>query len=269
MILFPNCKINLGLNIVRKRADSFHDLETVFYPLALLDVLEILPSERFGFKLSGLGIPGDEKNNLCVRAATLIKKDYPSLPEMEILLHKCIPVGSGLGGGSSDGAHTLKIINELFAIGLSEDQMLQYALQLGSDCPFFVLNRPCFAKGRGELLEEIPLELSCYSFLIVHTGIHVDTGWAFSKITAKLPGIPLKEIIIQPLSDWKSLLRNDFEEPVMHKFPQLNAVKENLYDKGALYAAMTGSGSSLYGIFKKGALPSISFDENYNTVVIP
>ena len=269
MILFPNCKINLGLNIIRKRPDGFHDLETVFYPLPFFDVLEVLQSDRFEFHHSGVQIPGNEKNNLCVKAWLLLKKEFPDLPELKIWLHKHIPIGSGLGGGSSDAAHVLNLANELFEMDLSNEQLFTYALKLGSDCPFFLLNRPCLARGRGEILDIIPLDLSAYSFMIVNSGIHVDTAWAFSQANPTLPTMPIDKIIVEPIANWKSLLWNDFERPVIQHYPGLGKIKDKLYGAGAIYASMTGSGSSIYGIFNKDTLPSISFEENFNTILIP
>jgi 4-diphosphocytidyl-2-C-methyl-D-erythritol kinase len=268
MILFPNCKINLGLNILQKRTDGFHDLETGFYPLPLFDVLEILPGSQFKYHLSGLPIPGNQEKNLCIRAWDLIKKDFPSLTDIEFWLHKHIPIGSGLGGGSSDATHMLKMINDIFQLDLSTDQLSRYALRLGSDCPFFLNNRPCLARGRGELLENIQLDLSDYIFLLVHGGIHVDTSWAFSRLSIRRPAPGLKEILLGPISDWKSLLKNDFEKPVLDEYPVLRKIKEKLYQAGALYASMTGSGSSFYGIFRKEARPSLSFEENFSTLLI-
>jgi 4-diphosphocytidyl-2-C-methyl-D-erythritol kinase len=268
MIHFPNCKINLGLNIIRKRPDGFHEIETVFYPLPFIEVLEALPSGQFQFNHSGLPIPGNEKTNLCIRAWIMLKEDHPELPELQIWLHKHIPIGSGLGGGSADAVSMLKMVDELFGLGLPGEQIFAYALRLGSDCPFFLSNKPCLARGRGELFETIPLDLSGYSFLLVNSGIHVDTAWAFSQSSPALPSRSLKEIILQAPENWKSLLLNDFEKPVLRLYPALNAVKEKLYEAGAIYASMTGSGSSFYGIFRKNALPSISFEENFSTLII-
>lgn len=268
MILFPNCKINLGLNIIRKRPDGFHDLETVFYPLPLFDVLEALPSDKLNFNYSGLRIPGKEDSNLCMRAWLLLRKEFPSLPELGIWLHKLIPVGSGLGGGSSDAAHMLRLLNEMFDLGLPPGRLFHYALQLGSDCPFFLFNQPCLARGRGELMDAVPVNLSAYGFLLVNSGIHVDTAWAFSQISPAIPPVSLKEIIQEPLTSWKSLLLNDFEKPVLLQYPGLKKIKEKLYEAGAVYASMTGSGSSFYGIFRKNRLPSIKFEENSWTLII-
>jgi 4-diphosphocytidyl-2-C-methyl-D-erythritol kinase len=268
MILFPNCKINLGLNIVQRRPDGYHDLETIFYPIPLKDVLEVIPSTRFQFIPSGLKIPGDEKTNLCLKAYRLIKDKFPSLPPVEIHLYKHIPVGAGLGGGSADGAFMLRALNDRFDLGLSEDQLNSLAGQIGSDCPFFLFNKPCFARGRGDLLQTIQLDLSCYSFLLIDPRIHVETAWAFSQLAPIPPQESIKEIIQGPISGWRGQLINDFEMPVMRKYPQLENIKSKLYKARALYASMTGSGSCFYGIFEKNAIPSLSFEENFQTVII-
>jgi 4-diphosphocytidyl-2-C-methyl-D-erythritol kinase len=258
MIVFPNCKINLGLNITAKRADGYHDLETVFYPVGWKEVLEIQNSKfkiqnSGGVELTttGLTVDGSSENNLCLKAYNLLKKDHPSLPAIQMHLHKTIPMGAGLGGGSADGAFTLKLLNKKFELNLSEAQLLDYALQLGSDCPFFILNKPCFAIGRGEMLSPVELDLSKYHFVIVHPGIHVSTADAFSKLVPKKPTVSVKEIVQQPIETWKGLLKNDFEEIVFAQHPEIAAIKNKLYDHGALYASMSGSGSAVFGIFNK------------------
>lgn len=255
MVSFPNCKINLGLNIIRKRADGYHDLETCFYPISINDALEIITSEKatvhpdIEFSSSGLCIDGDTENNLCVKAYKLLKKDFPEIPAIKTHLHKTIPMGAGLGGGSADAAFTLMLLNNKFNLNLSTAQLINYALQLGSDCPFFIINKPCFATGRGEVLEEININLSACKIIIVNPGIHINTGWAFRQIKPAAPAIGIKKIIQQPVSAWKNQLTNDFEKPVFAEYPQLKALKEMLYNAGAAYAAMSGSGSTFYGIF--------------------
>ena len=181
MISFPNCKINLGLKVLRRREDGYHDLETVFYPLPLKDVLETIRSESLQFTATGLPIPGDPGTNLCCKAWYLLKKDFPALPPVHIYLHKHIPMGAGLGGGSSDGAAMLQLLNRQGQLQLGTERLLQYALELGSDCPFFILNQPCLGGGRGEVLQPVGLDLSGYSFVIVHPGIHIGTAWAFRR----------------------------------------------------------------------------------------
>ncbi len=279
MLVFPNCKINLGLQILNKREDGFHNLATVFYPVQLKDVLEIIQKDdansptqnselktqdsqlktknsELSFTSSGLEIAGDEQNNLCIKAYNLLKKEFPSLPPVQIHLHKAIPMGAGLGGGSSDGAFALKLLNEKFQLGLNNEQLIGYALQLGSDCPFFILNKPCYATGRGEILEPVDLDLSAYQFVIVNPGIHVHTGWAFEQLkiqsSDRLERPDLRKIIQQPITTWKDELKNDFEEVVAKEHGEIATIKQQLYDAGALYASITGSGSTVFGIFEKG-----------------
>lgn len=278
MILFPNCKINLGLRITRKRQDGYHDLETVFYPLPLKDALEIVNKDphtapqqeahpTIDFYATGLPVAGDTANNLCVKAWHLVKQDHPHLPAIELHLHKAIPMGAGLGGGSSDAAFTLRLINEKFKLGITTEKLLQYALQLGSDCPFFIINQPCIATGRGEILKSVTVDLSAYSFLLVYPEIHINTGWAFSQITPALPATSLEHIIQQPVATWKEALINDFEAPVCALHPALQTIKTTLYEAGAQYASITGSGSSFYGIFPKGKAPASLFPA-YKTYVL-
>jgi len=254
MIQYPHCKINLGLSIVAKRADGFHELETVFYSVALKDILEINPAKNnqaTTFSNSGLTIPGDSNNNLCLKAYHLLKADFPSLPEIQMHLHKIIPMGAGLGGGSSDGTSALKILNSLFQIGLNQAQLLKYAEKLGSDCPYFLFDTPCHATGKGELLAPIDVNLSNYSIVLLHPGIHIATPWAFQQITPCKKDKLIAAIIQQPISTWQQELMNDFEAPVIHAHPFIGALKNDLYQQGAIYASMSGSGSSLYGIFEK------------------
>jgi 4-diphosphocytidyl-2-C-methyl-D-erythritol kinase len=255
MVLFPNCKINLGLNIISKREDGFHNLETVFLPIALNDALEVIQSNNadipVDFSSSGLIVGGTPADNLCVKAYHLLKADFPQLPPIKMHLHKSIPMGAGLGGGSADGAFTLIILNKKFRLGLSDTELMKYALQLGSDCPFFIHNKPCFATGRGEELAEISLSLSAYKLLLVNPGIHINTGWAFSQITPCQPAKSIREIVQQPIGNWKGQLVNDFELPVVTHYPALQLLKQHLYAMGAVYAGMSGSGSTFFAIFDK------------------
>jgi 4-diphosphocytidyl-2-C-methyl-D-erythritol kinase len=267
MIVFPNCKINLGLHILRKRPDGFHDLETVFYPVALQDALEIIqnPSAVPEIQLttSGIQIDSTPEQNICFKAYHLLKKDFPHLPAIKMHLHKVIPSGAGLGGGSSDGAFTLALLNKKFNLGLKEEQLIDYALQLGSDCPFFIKNKPCFAISRGEKLEEIELDLSRYKIVLVNPGIHINTGWAFSKITPSDQRISLKEVIQKPIEQWKDFLSNDFEEIVFAEHPQVKEIKNKLYKEGATYASMSGSGSTVYGLFEKELSPFLDLPSEF------
>lgn len=257
MVIFPNCKINLGLRVVRKRTDGYHDLQTIFYPLPLHDVLEIVdtPNDSTTIHTKGLPIKGPVEKNLCLRAYQLLKKDFPSLPPVSIHLYKNIPMGAGLGGGSSNGAACLQLLNQKFQLGIPENDLIRYALELGSDCPFFILNKPCYAEGRGEQMELIRLDLSAYEFLLVNPGIHVSTATAFGEIEPALPDSNLKDLVQQPIQNWKNQIINDFEAPVFKKHPELAQIKSKLYDSGALYASMTGTGSTVYGVFERGAAP--------------
>lgn len=257
MITFPNCKINLGLHIINKRDDGFHDLETVFYPIAFHDALESVKTASFSFIQTGISINGSADDNLCVKAFHHLKKNIPRLPSVHIHLHKAIPMGAGLGGGSADAAFTLKLLNEQFDLKLSREQLISYAVALGSDCPFFIINQPCFATGRGEVLHEINIDLSAYSFLLINPGIHINTAWAFSQLRIRDHHHSIKEVIKQPIHTWKELLTNDFEDIVFNTHPSLLQIKQDLYQHGAVYASMSGSGSTLYGIFEKNKIPKV------------
>lgn len=259
MILFPPAKINLGLNVLRKRPDGFHDIETVFYPIPLKDALEIVPSAGTvnSFNAYGLDIPGDPAENLCLKAVELIRDEFQT-PPVDIFLYKAIPTGAGLGGGSSDAAATLNILNNLFALHLSDFELKKFAAKLGSDCSFFVRLVPAFASGRGEVLCEIQLNLNAYSLVLVLPGIHVPTAAAYRAITPKVPEWRLDKLADLPLQDWKNLVVNDFEESVFKQFPVLAEIRQKLYDAGAIYASMSGSGSSVYGLFPKGGVPDFS-----------
>lgn len=269
MIVFPNSKINLGLRIINKREDGYHNLETVFYPIPLKDALEIIEADNENsvqFTSSGLAVNGNETDNLCVKAYHLLKKDFSNLPSVKIHLHKNIPMGAGLGGGSGDAAFTLQLLNNQFKLNLSVPQLIEYALQLGSDCPFFIINKPCIGTGRGEILAEISLDLSMYNLIIVNPNIHINTGEAFNSLHLQKQNIPissLKEIIRQPIESWRHSLKNDFELPVFDKHPAIKKIKDTLYQKGAAYAAMSGSGSTVYGLFLKNEQPSINFSTSF------
>ena len=255
MISFPHAKINLGLSIVSKRPDGFHNLETIFYPLPFRDVLEIVPSEEIRFHQTGLSIPGRSGDNLVLLAYQLLQEKYPQITPLEIHLHKAIPIGAGLGGGSSDAACIILLINQFFDLNISSKQLDVYAMELGSDCAFFMQSAPCIARGRGDILEPVPLDLSEYSFLLIHPEIKIETAWAYSKIKPVSPEYDLKESILLPIQKWVKTIHNDFELPVFEVYPGLRKIKEQLYASGAIYAAMTGSGSTIFGIFNKSALP--------------
>jgi 4-diphosphocytidyl-2-C-methyl-D-erythritol kinase len=268
MIVFPNCKINLGLHIIRKRPDGFHDLETVFYPLPLTDALEVISPGTLVFTGSGIPVPGNTTDNLCLKAWHLLKQDFPALPEINIHLHKHIPIGAGLGGGSADAAFILQLLNKRFELSLTEGQLIAYAAKLGSDCAFFIPNKPCYATGRGEMLEPISLNLDGWSFVLVYPGIHVNTGWAFGRITPKVPTQSLRDSILAPVENWKELISNDFEAPVFSAHPELAQIKKELYTYGAVYATMSGSGSAIVGIFPKNKTSGITFSDDYKVFIL-
>ncbi|MBX7093404.1 MAG: 4-(cytidine 5'-diphospho)-2-C-methyl-D-erythritol kinase [Flavobacteriales bacterium] len=251
MISFPNAKINLGLNVLRKRPDGYHDIDSVFYPVDWKDVLELVPSTKdaSSFHYSGLHIPGESTNNLLVKALALLQQNY-SIPAVEVYLHKLIPMGAGLGGGSSDGAFMIKALNELFSLQLSIEEMEKFAAQLGSDCPFFIRNLPAHVEGRGERMSTIELDLSSYSIYLTNPNLHIGTAEAYSGIQPSVPAYSSLQIVQQfPIGEWKNYLKNDFEISAFSRFPDLKSDKEMLYEMGAIYASMTGSGSTLFGIF--------------------
>lgn len=278
MLFFPNAKINLGLNIINKREDGYHDIETVFYPVGLKDALEGIKSgvgpavdgKEIGirFSCSGLEVAGEANHNLCVKAYQLLQNDFPSLSSVQLHLHKAIPMGAGLGGGSADGAFTLLLLDQLCGLHLSKEQLTHYALQLGSDCPFFIVNKPCHAAGRGEIINEIELDLSPYQFVIINPGIHVATAAAFAQIKPGKPARAIADIISLPVWQWKELLVNDFEKTVSQTHPEIATIKRELYQKGAVYASMSGSGSSVFGLFEKGNTPALTLQPTWKVYYI-
>lgn len=254
MITFPNAKINLGLNITGKRPDGLHNIETILYPVPLCDILEVIPTpgEELHFQLTGLQPGGDISDNLCLRAYAALKERL-SLPSVSVHLHKMIPAGAGMGGGSSDGAFSLKVMNALVENGLSMEQLKPLAEKLGSDCPFFLINQPCFATGTGTELTPIGPDLSGCTLIIVKPACSVNTGWAYSCVKAFSRHESPDKIVMLPLEEWKERLFNDFEEIVFPHFPEIKRIKEQLYEMGADYASMSGSGSSVFGIFREPA----------------
>ena len=250
MILFPNAKINLGLRITGRRPDGYHDLQSVFYPVGWTDVLEILPAETTSFRSTGLPIPGDEATNLCLKAYFLLKNDH-ALPPVYLHLHKAVPIGAGLGGGSADAAFTLRGLNDRFSLGLSPETLEAYARQLGSDCAFFVKNTPRFCFGKGDEFEDIPLSLAATWAVLVNPGIHVSTAEAYAGVTPKQPADDLRTLLRQPPETWRETVRNDFEESLLPRYPVIGALKQRLYEAGAFYASMTGSGSTVFGFFSQ------------------
>lgn len=254
MIVFPNCKINLGLHITAKRSDGYHDIETVFFPVPLYDLLEVISStvkNDCTLEQTGLALAGGIDDNLCVKAYRLLQKDFPDLPAIHIYLHKQIPSGAGLGGGSADGAFMLRMLAEQFKLPLGKEALLHYALQLGSDCPFFIENKPTLANGRGERMRDVEIDLSGMELVLLLTGLHVSTKEAFEGCIPRVPADPLEQIISQPVTTWRERLVNQFEETVFTKYPLLLRCKQSLYDQGAVYASMTGTGSTVYGLFSQ------------------
>ncbi|MEI6900372.1 MAG: 4-(cytidine 5'-diphospho)-2-C-methyl-D-erythritol kinase [Bacteroidota bacterium] len=273
MIAFPGAKINLGLRVLEKGEDGFHSLETVFYPVPIWDILEIIPAmdEMFSFASTGLPISGESESNLCVKAYRQIASSF-SIPGVKIHLHKVIPMGAGLGGGSSDGATTILLLNNIFKLGMSPDEMEDHARQLGSDCAFFIRNNPVLATGRGDRFTPVSVDLSGYEIRIHHPSVHVNTAMAYRELDLlrevgknalkkvgmdggpnefQLNNPSLADLVCQPVDKWKNNLMNDFETAIFPGYPEIEKIKDNFYNEGAVFAAMTGSGSSVYGIFRR------------------
>lgn len=252
MICFPNAKINIGLFITSKRSDGYHDLETIFYPVGIKDALEILPNSTLSMEVYGLDIDGDHHQNLVWKAWHLLHQDFPELVKpLQIHLLKNIPMGAGMGGGSADAAFMLDLMNRFFNLNLSQITLAHYALQLGSDCPFFIYNKASLAKGRGEDLNPIALDLSQYHIQLICPKVHISTATAFANIKPQAASFDLSQIGSLPIEEWQHHIKNDFEENVFKAYPELGLIKEQLYDQGALYAAMSGTGSTIYGVFEK------------------
>ena len=268
MIIFPVAKINLGLNVVERRSDGYHNLETVFMPLpGLCDALEVtVMDEQFpssvecDLKVTNIAIEGDEQKNLVVKAYRLLKEEFPDLPRVHAHLYKAIPTQAGMGGGSSDCAAMLTLLNTMFGLGLTEQQLIDRAARLGADCPFFIMGRPAYAEGIGERLQPVELSVSSMSIVVVRPDIPVPTREAFSLITPHYPKKNCREVVRQPIESWRDDLVNDFEASVFALHPEIGAIKERLYQLGAVYAAMSGSGSAVFGFFRE--LPSL--EEEFN-----
>ncbi len=250
MIVFPNAKINLGLHIVSKRADGYHNLETVFYPVQLADILEMIESEKTGISLTGLQVEGSSENNLVLKAYNSLKKDF-DLPPVQFHLHKLIPTGAGLGGGSSDAAFTLKLLNDYFQLNLTDGRLKSYAADIGADCAFFIESKPAYATGIGNVLEPIALDLSNYKIVIAKPQISVSTVQAYKNVVPSIPETSLLQLLFLPVEKWKETLINDFETSIFPEFPEIRKIKDLLYDAGAIYASMSGSGSAVFGIFNE------------------
>jgi 4-diphosphocytidyl-2-C-methyl-D-erythritol kinase len=249
MIKYPIAKINLGLLVTEKRADGFHDIETVFYPVPIQDALEVVQADDFEINISGIDLEGPPEENIVVKAFRLLKEDF-ELPPVHIHLHKNIPVGAGLGGGSSDASTMLLLLKELFQLDISETQLLKYALQLGSDCPFFINPRPAYAMGRGELMHDVPLNLAGFHLVIVKPPVQVSTAWAYQQLIPTESRISLKALVNFSVERWKGNIQNHFEKPVFAAHPEIGEIKKTLYGLGAAFALMSGSGSAVYGLFR-------------------
>lgn len=274
MNIFPIAKVNLGLNVVERRPDGYHNLQTVFYPVHIQDALEVFPmAEDFpsdvdcDIKVTNINVEGDEQRNLVVRAYNLLKQDFPSLPRLHAHLYKGIPTQAGMGGGSSDASAMLLLLNETFNLGLSEQHLINYAARLGADCAFFILNRPAYAEGIGERLSPVTLSLKDWYMAVVRPDIPVPTKEAFAHIKPHMPVKCCKEIITQPVETWKDELINDFEESVFTAHPELAEIKRQLYSLGATYAAMSGSGSALFGLFKQPLDVAHAFPDMFTTCI--
>lgn len=248
MISFPNCKINLGLHITEKRADGYHNLESCFYPVQWQDMVEVIRSAELTFTTTGIPIPQDLKGNLCVQVWEKVKQLY-SIEPVHIHLHKAIPIGAGLGGGSADATFTLKNLNQLFELNISEDEMEDILKPLGSDCAFFVRNKPVIALGKGDQFRQTELNLKGKWIVLVYPNIHISTKEAYAGVIPKQADTNIDEVIATDWTQWKYLLKNDFEYHLFKKYPELNDLKNDLYNSGAVYASMTGSGSCMYGLF--------------------
>ena len=267
MIVYPNAKINIGLNVVEKRPDGYHNLETVFYPIGLQDILEIkvldegnVPECGYKLKITGTILDGSPEDNLVVRAFKMLKHDF-NLPPVSIGLYKHIPTGAGLGGGSSDAAFTIKTLNKRFDLRLTDEQMEDYCTRLGADCPFFIKDTPVFATGIGNEFHPVSFSLKGKHLVLVKPDIFVSTKDAYAKVNVRRPDTPLPELLAQPLETWKDTVINDFERSVFSKYPEIAAIKGSMYDIGAVYASMSGSGSSVFGIFDE---PVENIDEVFS-----
>jgi 4-diphosphocytidyl-2-C-methyl-D-erythritol kinase len=266
MIFFPPAKINLGLKVLHKRADGYHELDTCMVPVPLHDILEILPAKEFSFHQTGLSFEGANTDNLCIRAYQLLAGDY-ELPSVYIHLRKIIPMGAGLGGGSSDAAWVLKGLNTLFELGLTNQQLEAYAARLGSDCPFFIADAPQLAGGRGEELRPCEIDLSGYFIKLVNPGLHVSTAEAYSGVHYSESDPSLESILTQPIEAWKGSVINDFERSVCIRYPEIEQIKEQLYSEGAVFALMSGSGSTVYGIYGNEPVKTFSYRSDFLEVV--
>ena len=266
MLVFPNAKLNLGLYVTERRPDGFHTLESVFVPLPWTDAFEMLPAEAgqsTSLTLSGRSIPGDPATNLCVRAYELLQADFPQLPPVQLYLHKMVPIGAGLGGGSADAAFALKAANDLFNLSLAAEALEGYARRLGSDCAFFIQNKPVLAVEKGDVFEDIDLNLKGISCVVVYPCLHISTAEAYASITPQRPQHPLREALAQPMSTWHTTVSNDFETALTTKYPMLAELKQHLYAAGATYASLSGSGSAVYGLWEQSEPTTMRWPADY------
>ena len=269
MLCFPNCKINLGLYVTNRRTDGYHELETIFFPVMFRDVLEIVPATESKLHLSGIRVGSNPQENLVWKAYTMLCDRYPGqVPPLNIYLNKSIPSGAGLGGGSADASFMLKLLNDFCGLNIDKHDLAAMALVLGSDCPFFIYNTPRLATGRGEQMQDISISLSGFSIQLICPRVHVSTRDAFSLITPRPASFNLKNLGTLPVTEWKENIANDFEMPVFGQHPVLATIKQQLYEQGAIYASMSGSGSALYGIFEKGRRAVINAGVSFKDVYV-
>jgi len=264
MIDFPYAKINIGLSVNKKRKDGFHEIETILMPVDLCDALEIVENstEAFKYTTSGIKIDSEIKGHLCYKAWGKIKSHF-SINGVQLHLHKNIPIGAGLGGGSSDAAFTLKMLNQFFELKIPKNELKAIVAEIGNDCPFFIDGKASYAFDKGQLLEQIDLDLKAYQILIVYPHISISTKWAYESITPRKKALPLTELIRKPIEAWRDLIKNDFEQVVFQKYPEIEIIKSKLYEKGAVYASLSGSGSAVYGLFKKIPVIKNSFKDYF------
>jgi len=266
MLVFPNAKLNLGLYVTQRRPDGFHTLESVFVPLPWTDALEMLPAEAgqpTSLTLTGRSIPGDLTTNLCVRAYELLQADFPLLPPVQLNLHKIVPIGAGLGGGSADAAFALRAANDLFGLNLAAEALESYARRLGSDCAFFIRNQPVLAVEKGDVFQEIELSLTGIGCVVVYPNLHISTAEAYARISPYWPPHPLRAALAQPMSTWRNTVSNDFETALTPSHPVLGGIKQQLYDAGATYASLSGSGSAVYGLWETGEPAAMQWPAGY------
>ena len=268
MLVFPNAKLNLGLHVTARRPDGFHTLETVLVPLPWTDALELLPApagQPTSLTLTGRPIPGDPATNLCVRAYELLQADFPHLPPVQLYLHKIVPIGAGLGGGSADAAFALKAANDLFALKLSAETLASYARRLGADCAFFIANKPVLALEKGDIFEDLTLDLAGTGCVVVYPNQPISTAEAYACVVPRPPAHDLRAALAQPMATWRATVHNDFEAALAPAYPVLAAVKQQLYDAGATYASLSGSGSAVYGLWPAGeAVPAMPWPAEFS-----